>query len=185
MQKSHLLSAPVPPADQTDPGSPERCLQEQNGSTGKFCLAILLPMLTGAVSAVCSQDGMQRYKTMPKPALAPPTIVFPLVWTALYFMMGTASYYVLITKTTGRRRTAAVSLYLIQLTMNFFWSIIFFSLGRYTAAFIWLIIMYIAIIACTVYFFLINPKSGWLMLPYNIWIAFAAYLNLSIILLNP
>lgn len=147
--------------------------------------ALLLPMAVGMASAALSRNGIQLYKTMAKPFLAPPAVVFPVAWSVLYLMMGTASFFMFTTKTAGGNKSTAVILYLVQLAMNFFWTIIFFNLRMYTAAFVWLLIMYIIIIACTTLFFLIRPLAGWLMVPYNIWMAFAAYLNLSIVIMKP
>lgn len=160
-------------------------MQKSKIQTGTLILAILLPMAIGVASATFSSNGMQLYKTMAKPSLAPPAILFPIVWTILYVLMGIASYFVMITDAPDQRKTMANTLYLVQLVMNFFWPIVFFSWRLYTVAFIWLIAMYLVIIACTVYFFLIYKKAGWLMIPYNIWMAFAAYLNISIVMLNP
>lgn len=147
-------------------------------------IAILLPLVIGGLSAFLTGDKLQLYPEITKPALSPPAAVFPIAWTVLYLLMGISSYLIWTTEAAASRKDIAFSLYLIQLVMNFFWSIIFFRLGMYTAALVWLIIMYMAIVLCTVYFFLINPKAGWLMIPYNLWMGFATYLNLSIVMLN-
>lgn len=154
------------------------------GNLGKFMLAVLLPMVVGVASATFSHEGMQIYKTMAKPPLSPPAIVFPIVWTILYFLMGTASYIVLETDASETQKSMANTTYLIQLAMNFFWSIIFFNLQLYTLAFIWLVGMYAVIIACSVYFFSIRRLAGYLMIPYIVWMAFAAYLNMAIAIMK-
>lgn len=151
-----------------------------DNNLGTLLLAILLPMVIGIAAASLSHEGMQLYKTMAKPPLAPPSIVFPIVWTALYLMMGIASYLILKTEAADDKKVMANTLYLIQLVMNFFWPIVFFSLRLYTVALIWLAGMYAVVIACTVYFFIINRKAGWLMIPYCVWLGFAGYLNMAI-----
>lgn len=150
-------------------------------STYSLVPALLLPLVVGALSAFLTGDQMIAYRTMPKPPLAPPSIVFPIAWTILYILMGFASYLVWNATNAGPWKIFALSWYLIQLIMNFFWSIIFFRLEMYLPAFLWLLTMYIAIILCTTYFFRIRQEAGWLMIPYNLWMAFAAYLNLAIV----
>lgn len=150
----------------------------------RFAIALLLPLAVGAVSALITWNNMELYQGMQKPPFSPPSVVFPIAWTILYLMMGAASYFA---STTNKKDTAifiANIWYLLQLLMNFFWSIIFFGLRMYLLAFVWLIFMYLAIIMCTLHYYRISKLAGWLMIPYNIWMAFAAYLNLGIIILN-
>ena len=72
----------------------------------------------------------------------------------------------------------------VQLFFNFFWSIIFFNLEAYLFAFIWLLILWVLIIIYTVLFYRISKPAGILMIPYILWVTFAAYLNFAIFLLN-
>lgn len=146
----------------------------------KLILYILFPLIVGTISSAISSSGMELYKTMTKPALAPPAVVFPLAWTTLYILMGTATYLISMAYATDSDKKIASISYLIQLGMNFFWPIFFFNMKLYVFSFVWLIIMYIVIITCTIYYFRIDKKAGWLMIPYNIWMAFAAYLNAAI-----
>lgn len=150
----------------------------------RFLLSILLPLGVGITSSLFSSAGILLYKTMPKPPLSPPAFLFPLVWTILYVMMGTASYMIWNSDVSTDTKKIPTILYLLQLFMNFFWSIIFFTLNLYTLALIWLIVMYIVILTCTCTFFTINKNAGWLMIPYNLWMVFAFYLNLSIVTMN-
>ncbi|MBO5896771.1 MAG: tryptophan-rich sensory protein, partial [Clostridia bacterium] len=76
------------------------------------------------------------------------------------------------------------TLYYVQLFFNFCWSFIFFSLGSYLFAFIWIIILWVLIIATTLEFNKIEPKAAYLMIPYIIWVTFASVLNFSVYLLN-
>ena len=78
----------------------------------------------------------------------------------------------------------ALRLYGIQLGVNFFWSIFFFNLSLYLFSFIWLILLWLLILATTVRFYRISQTAGYLMLPYLLWVAFAGYLNWGIYLLN-
>lgn len=147
-------------------------------------VSILIPLAVGGLSALLTRDGMRLFALMRKPPLAPPAWVFPAAWTALYIMMGVASYLVYASGASRVRRERALTFYALQLGMNFFWSIIFFSLEMYLTAFIWLVGMWMLILICTVLFWHIDRRAGRLMLPYLAWVAFAGYLNMGIFLLN-
>ena len=147
-------------------------------------LCIAVPLLVGGLAAFLTGDSMADFAAIEKPPLSPPGILFPIVWTVLYVLMGVASYLVL---TSGARQDDidhAITVYAIQLVLNFFWSIIFFRLEWYLAAFIWLVLLWIAILYTLLLFRKISKTAGWLLVPYLLWVTFAGYLNLSIYLLN-
>ncbi len=144
--------------------------------------AILIPLAVGSLSSLISRGGMEVYKTLEKPPLSPPDIVFPIVWTILYILMGISSY--LIYTSDSRDKGAALRLYAVQLAMNFLWSIIFFSLMLFLPAFIWLAAM-TAVIAAMIYrFYGINKAAAYLNIPYLLWCCFALYLNFGSYILN-
>ncbi len=153
-----------------------------NWKTLIICIAI--PLGVGGVSALLTMGAMSSFGELNQPPLSPPAIVFPIVWTVLYIMMGVASYLVLRSGASEELTVRALSLYGAQLFFNFFWSIIFFNLEWYGIAFIWLLAMFVLIVAATVNFFKINKWAGILLLPYCLWVAFAGYLNLAIAFLN-
>ena len=146
------------------------------------CIAI--PLLVGGLSAFLTMDGMADFAAIEKPPLSPPGILFPIVWTVLYVFMGVASYLVLTSAARQDDIDQAITVYAIQLALNFFWSIIFFRLEWYLAAFIWLVLLWIAILYTLLLFRKISKTAGWLLVPYLLWVTFAGYLNLSIYLLN-
>ncbi len=146
-------------------------------------ISLLIPILTGGLSALLT-GGMDSFKTLQKPPLSPPGWIFPVVWTVLYLLMGFASYLIYAADSPQYKKNNALLFYGIQLFFNFFWSIIFFRWEMYLFAFIWLLIMWALIIVTTVKFYKISTISGILMLPYLLWVTFAAYLNLGIYLLN-
>ena len=146
------------------------------------CIAI--PLLVGGLSAFLTMDGMADFAAIEKPPLSPPGILFPIVWTVLYVLMGVASYLVLTSDARQDDIDHAITLYAIQLVLNFFWSIIFFRLEWYLVAFIWLVLLSIAILYTLLLFRKISKTAGWLLVPYLLWVTFAGYLNLSIYLLN-
>lgn len=104
-----------------------------------------------------------------------------MVWTVLYVLMGIASYLVL---TSGKPNGLALFVYGVQLLLNFFWPLFFFNMQAYLFSFVWLVLLWLLILAATVLFFRISKPAGYLMIPYLLWVAFAGYLNLSIYLLN-
>ena len=147
-----------------------------------LCLAI--PLAVGALAGLLSRGGMEDYKDMYKPLLAPPGWVFPVVWTILYLMMGLASYYVRTSAASPERIRRAMTAYALQLAANFIWPLIFFALGAYLAAFIWLILLFALALLCALRFGYIDARAGKLFAPYLVWLFFAAYLNLGVYLLN-
>lgn len=146
-------------------------------------VCILIPLIVGTSSALLTKDGMTRFETIEKPPLSPPAWLFPIVWTILYIAMGTASYLVFSGGKPQRAKTA-LGIYGIQLVFNFFWSVIFFNLEEYLISFIWLILLWIFIVAAAVLFYSVSKAAGYLMLPYILWVTFAGYLNAGIYFLN-
>lgn len=145
-------------------------------------ISILLPLAVGGLSAIITGSAMQDFMLLNKPLLSPPAWVFPVVWTILYILMGIASYIVWQSK--DRNKDLALKIYALQLIFNFFWSYIFFNMQNYLFAFIWLMILWLLIIVTTVLFYRINKTAGYLLIPYLLWVTFAAYLNLAIYLMN-
>lgn len=144
-----------------------------------FCIA--LPLLVGGLSALLTQNSMQTFDAVTKPPLSPPALLFPIVWTILYILIGIASYLVLVSE---KPNNIALIIYGIQLFFNFFWSIIFFNMEAYLFAFIWLVLLWILILATTILFYKISKVAGYMMIPYLLWVTFAGYLNLAIYILN-
>lgn len=145
-------------------------------------ISILIPIIVGLLSYFFTEESMTQYNYFTKPSISPPTIIFPIVWTILYVLMGISSYRIYISKKTGSG--SALLLYALQLIFNFFWSIIFFNYSNYLFAFIWLIIMIILIICMIFKFYKIDKFSAYLQIFYLLWSLFAAYLNFSVYLLN-
>lgn len=147
----------------------------------KLFICILIPIAVGLISTFFTINNMQIFQNLNKPDFAPPAQLFPIVWTILYIMMGIASYLVYLSESNSE---TALNVYAIQLIFNFFWSIIFFNLKEYQFAFYWIIILWILIFITTLLFYNISKPAGYLMIPYLIWVSFAAYLNWQIYILN-
>lgn len=146
-----------------------------------WCLAI--PLGVGGVSALLTSGNMQMFEDINKPPLSPPGWVFPVVWTILYISMGVALYIVVVAKDKKNNLPAYIS-FGVQLFFNFFWSIIFFNTRAYLFAFVWLVLLWVAIIVNIYFFYKINKTAGKILIPYLIWVTFAGYLNFGIYLLN-
>lgn len=144
---------------------------------GLLALCIAIPLCIGGISSMLTKEMMKDYASMIKPPLSPPGWLFPIVWTILYILMGIASYMVINSGADHDLIVKAMIFYGIQLVLNFFWSILFFTYSLYLWAFIELIAMWITIIISTVMFFRTDIKAGILMIPYILWSSFAAYLN--------
>ena len=121
------------------------------------------------------------YDSLIKPYLAPPSILFPIMWTILYILMG-VSYAIL--KNQSLIDSEIKWIYYLQLFVNAMWSIIFFVWKWRFFAFLWIILLDILVIIMIMKFYKKNKASGLFQIPYLLWTLFASYLNLSIYLLN-
>ena len=142
-----------------------------------------IPLAVGGLAALLS-GGMGSYRVLNQPPLSPPGWVFPLVWTALYLLMGEASYRVLTSGADRAQIKQALTAYAVQLFLNFLWPLIFFGGQMYLAAFFVLIALWIAIFITMRLFAKIDESAGDLLIPYFLWVTFAGYLNLGVFLLN-
>ena len=132
------------------------------------------------------RNNMNIYDRINQPALAPSPIVFPIVWTILYILMGISSAKIWLQKDEKPELVAdALFAYVIQLIFNFVWSLIFFNLQNYLFAFIWLVLLWIVIFIMIMRFYKVSPFAAYLQIPYLIWVTFAGYLNFMIYILNP
>jgi benzodiazapine receptor len=138
---------------------------------------------TGGISAIISMNAMKDYQSLNQPPLSPPPMLFPIVWTILFLLMGTSSYLIW-TSRKSKMKKAALTIYGLQLIFNFLWSVFFFNAGLHLFAFFWLIALWILIIIMIALFFKVRPAAAWLQLPYVLWTTFAGYLNIMIWFLN-
>lgn len=142
--------------------------------------SILIPVLIGGIVGLIISSAID-YNSLQKPFLAPPSIVFPIVWTILYILMG-ISYGILKSKSLTDKKIDLI--YYIQLAVNAAWSIIFFLLKWRLFAFIWILLLDILVILMIIKFYKKDKTAGLLQIPYILWTLFASYLNLAIYILN-
>ncbi len=149
-----------------------------------YIIGILLPIAVGGLSAFLTRGSMDIYQSIVKPELAPSAIVFPIVWTLLYALMGVGSTIIFNSDAGANEKSRALLIYALQLMVNFFWSILFFNQRAFLSSFVWIIILWVLIVAMIVSFYKINKTAALLQIPYLLWVTFAAYLTLMIYLLN-
>lgn len=149
-----------------------------------YLISAGLALAVGALSGLLSMGGMRAYEsTVTKPALTPPGWLFPIVWTVLYVLMGVGAAIV-YTKATPEERDKALNLYVAQLIVNFFWSLIFFNAQAFGFAVIWILLLLALVILMTWQFYKIEKTAGLLQIPYILWLLFATYLTIAVWLLN-
>lgn len=150
----------------------------------KFALAFVLPFLAAYVGSSFTFESIPTwYATLQKPFLSPPNWIFGPVWTLLYLLMGVSFYLILATKT-KKAKGMAIELFLIQLTLNALWSILFFGLKNPFLAFVEILFLWTAILLTILSFSKISKPAAQLLYPYIIWVSFASYLNLSVWVMN-
>ena len=145
-----------------------------------YAKSILIPIVIGGIVGIII-SGSIDYNSLQKPIFAPPAILFPIIWTILYILMG-VSYGILEDKLLNDLKTKFI--FYLQLLVNALWPIAFFILKWRLFAFIWIILLDILVLLMIINFYKKNKVSGLLQIPYFLWSSFASYLNLFIYLLN-
>lgn len=149
-------------------------------------LAISIAICVGAASLgslLTASPVNGWYAALAKPAWTPPNWVFGPVWSLLYVAMAVAAW--LVWRRVGfPHASSALNLFAVQLVLNVCWWAIFFGAHRPGMAFAEILLLWLAILATTIAFHLLSRKAAWLMLPYLLWVAFAAALNFAIWRLN-
>lgn len=149
-----------------------------------YAVWILIAEAVGALSGWLSREGMMLYsETVTQPPLSPPMWLFPVVWGILYALMGISAARVWLTPETPARRRG-INLFIAQLIVNFFWSLIFFNLQAFGFAFVWLLLLWVLVAWMILTFYKVDPLAAWLQVPYLVWLTFAAYLNFGVWMLN-
>ena len=138
----------------------------------------------GIASGLLSRDGRMVFsQTAVQPSLSPPAILFPIVWTVLYALMGIGAARIYLAEASPER-SRGLNLFVTQLIVNFFWSLIFFNARSYGFALLWLGLLFLLVLWMTLEFRKTDPLAALLQIPYLIWLGFAAYLNWAVWQLN-
>lgn len=148
-------------------------------------VAIAICELAGGIGAIFTTPSIATwYSTLVKPSFTPPSWLFGPVWTLLYALMGIAAFVVWNKGWNRPDVRTAVYIFVFQLLLNIMWSVIFFGLHNPLAAFVNIIVLWVAILTTIISFGRISRTAMWLLLPYILWVSFAAVLNYSLWVLN-
>lgn len=123
------------------------------------------------------------YNSLNKPTLNPTAETFAPVWGVLYFLMLLA-FWLMLYSDTNKDKKPAIIFFVIQLLLNLSWSPVFFYFHNIKFAFVIITLLTIFLLLTIVAFFKISKNSGYLLIPYLLWLLFAVYLNFEIIRLN-
>ncbi|MEA4832021.1 MAG: TspO/MBR family protein [Oscillospiraceae bacterium] len=162
----------------------EKATEKNPSGIKQFLISMVIPLAVGGISGFITRGAGQIYESLNLPAFAPPPVVFPIVWTILFGLMGISSYLVYIKENHVSEKKAAAILYFTQLAFNFVWPILFFKGQFYLVSFIWLVILALLVAAMIFAFARISRPAAWLQVPYLLWLIFAGILNYSVYLLN-
>ncbi len=146
-------------------------------------LYVISAELIGVVSALLSGGFSGFFDVYIEPPLLPPAWLFPVVWTILYAVMGYSAYLVSSASETKSVKYA-LSVYWVQLMVNFSWSIVFFRFESLWGALAVIVLLLILIIAMISAFRKVSSKAAYINIPYLLWVMFAAYLNLATAIIN-
>lgn len=151
----------------------------------KMIFAVVACELAGVVGSVFTVPSITAwYANLAKPDFAPPNWIFAPVWTMLFALMGVSAFLIWKRGLKGKDVKIALGIFVGQLVLNVLWSIIFFGLRNPLGAFVEIIFLWLAILATISAFSKISKLAAWLLVPYILWVSFAAYLNFAVWNLN-
>ena len=149
-----------------------------------YIIAVLIVEAVGAISSWLTKAGVDRYiETVVKPPLTPPSFIFPIVWGILFALMGISVARIWL-KPQSDDRTKSLIIFAVQLAVNVIWTLVFFNLQTFGIAFIIILLLLALILLMISSFSKLDKLAAKLQIPYFLWVLFAAYLNISIFLLN-
>jgi tryptophan-rich sensory protein len=159
-----------------------------NASAWRNALVLLLLLAAclgaGQLGAMVTRPQLDTwYAALDKPAWTPPDLAFPIVWTILYVAMAVAAWLMWLRSRPGQARWPFV-LFFAQLALNFLWSALFFGMRSPGWALVEIAALIAALGATIVSFGRLSRPAAWLLVPYLLWVGFAAALNFSIWRLN-
>lgn len=143
---------------------------------------VVCEAIGGLGAIVTTPNSTTWYATLTKPSFSPPSYLFAPVWTALYALMGIALW--LIWENKAKNKTAAYTVFFVQLALNLLWSYLFFYFHLPLVAFVEIVLMWIFILASIITFSKISKVAAWLLAPYLAWVTFATALNFAVYYLN-
>ena len=148
----------------------------------KIISYIVITLLVGSFFTLFIMDSFNIYNTMDKPFLSPNKIVFPIVWSVLYILMGISLYIVSESKYLNKDKSYL--LYILQILVNSAWPLFFFKFRLFFVSFLIVLLLIYLVIKLILEFYKINKLAAYLQIPYLLWLIFASYLSLGVFLLN-
>lgn len=140
--------------------------------------------LAGYGGSVMNGKEMGFYDALTKPAAAPPSWIFPFIWTAIFVLIGLAGYYIWNFYESEKYRKLFVGLYAVNGVLIYLWPQLFFVKESLAGALYTIVGLLIVAEIMILVAFKTNHKAAYLLMPYLGWLLFAAYLNISILTLN-
>lgn len=151
----------------------------------KIIIAIVTCNAIGFLSGMATVDSINSwYLQLNKPSFNPPNWIFGPAWTLLYTLMGIAVALIWHKGWVNKVVRNAVYLFIAQLLLNAFWSIVFFGMQSPPLALLVILVLLLLIVSCIIIFRRIDKVASWLLIPYLLWVSFATALNFSIVMLN-
>lgn len=145
---------------------------------------LLVSEIAGIIGAFVTIPSIHTwYAGLHKPSFSPPDVVFGPVWTALYFMIGLAAFFV-YRKHKKQHVKMAIILFALQLGLNVAWSVLFFGMHLPVLALVEIVVLWFAIALTIRQFFKVSETGAFLLVPYFLWVTFAVILNCAIVVLN-
>lgn len=148
----------------------------------KLIVYLAATFLFGVVGALLGGGASQIYSSINKPPLSPPSIVFPIVWSILYLLMGLGAYF--LSNERDSNTSDLLKVYWIQLVLNALWALFFWRVKAFWFAAIIIVAILVLVIWFTVKAYKINKLTAFMFIPYIIWLLFALYLNVGVAVLN-
>ena len=150
-----------------------------------YIVSVAIALGVGLLSAFFTRENMDLFDVIEKPPLTPPALLFPIVWTILYVLMGISSARVFENREKDPRSAReGLTYYASSLVLNFGFSIIFFNIRAFLIAALWTATLLFFIIKTIILYKKADPLAAYLQIPYAIWVAFATYLTVAISFLN-
>lgn len=149
-----------------------------------FIICLAIPLAIGGISGFATVTGIDSwYYAVNKPVFNPPNWIFAPVWTSLYAIMG-IGLFLIWQSPLSKERSNALTIFAIQLALNFVWSFLFFFFENPGLALIEIVFLWMSILMMIFYFRKVKTLAGNLQIPYLIWVSFATCLNSAIWWLN-
>jgi tryptophan-rich sensory protein len=138
---------------------------------------IIVYLVAGLGSIFTSQNTKSDWYESIKPALTPPSIVFPIVWNILFFLIALSLYFCWTNSKNKEEKSTVSLVFGVNFILNIFWSILYFAMKNPRLAFFDIILLLASIASMLLLSWKISRKSFWLLVPYFLWVCFASVLN--------